>query len=71
MRTKKFNKKLSLNKKTIAVLNNGELDSAKGGGTNAGTCYLSECRTDPGYCNTKLSCLFCFYWAPSDAPDHC
>ena len=31
MKPKKFNKRLSLNKKTIADLNNGQLDNVKGG----------------------------------------
>jgi len=31
MKPKKFSKRLSLNKKTIADLNNGQLDNVKGG----------------------------------------
>lgn len=44
MKTKKFNKKLSLNKKTIANLVNKELNDVRGG--------ISE-GTDCGFCNTE------------------
>lgn len=33
MKQKKFGKKLNLNKKTIAVLNNAQINAARGGGT--------------------------------------
>ncbi len=65
MRTKKIDKKLSLNKKTIAVLNNGELSVAKGGGTDFLTYRLKDCRT-VNYCNTVDSCIWCLMKCPSD-----
>ncbi len=47
MKTKKIEKKLFLNKKTIAHLNNGQLGQAKGGfpTTSCGTCEtcLTHC----------------------------
>jgi natural product precursor len=49
MGSKKFSKKLSLSKKTIANLNNGEMKNVQGG-TTCGTC---ACNTyGEGSCNT-------------------
>jgi len=44
MKTKKFEKKLVLNKKTIAHLANGELNAAKGGDPGLETLQLITCR---------------------------
>jgi hypothetical protein len=41
MKKKNFNKKLSLNRRTIANLNSTQLKRAKGGGT-----YITECQPD-------------------------
>lgn len=48
MKTKKVEKKLFLNKKTIAHLNNGQLGQAKGGGPTT-TC--DTCETCLTYCS--------------------
>jgi hypothetical protein len=49
MKPKKIEKKLFLNKKTIAHLNNGQLGKAKGGGD---TTSCDTCET----CQTNCSC---------------
>ena len=45
MKTKKFQKKLALNKKTVANLSNGQLSKVKGGDYNTGSghppCVIS------------------------------
>ncbi len=70
MRTKKSNKKLSLNKKTIAGLNGKDLGSVKGGATHY-TCQLELCRTE-GYCDTVLSCVRCIlFHVPVSFIDAC
>jgi hypothetical protein len=38
MKSKKFDKKLVLGKKTIVDLNNGEMDEIQGGGPSGQTC---------------------------------
>ena len=44
MKTKKFSKKLSLNKTTVSTLQNFQLQEIKGGGCNSGiTCEWSYC----------------------------
>jgi hypothetical protein len=48
MKTKNFKKRLTLNKKTIANLNNGELAQAKGGGL---TPSCPTCETCLTYCS--------------------
>jgi len=58
MKTKKFGKKLVINKKTVANLNNGDMSNAKGGATY--TC-------EP--CDTMLTChRFCCetFFCPQD-----
>jgi len=45
MKTKKFDKKLTLNKKTLAHLENGEMKVAKAGGNP----WVDNI-TDPGQC---------------------
>ena len=51
MKTKKFNKKLSLNKKTIVSLNNLEMDSVKGLGPSDGCEFTEICGTTYGHCD--------------------
>jgi hypothetical protein len=48
MKTKNFEKKLTLNKKTIANLNRGQLAQARGGGETT-SCYT--CDTCLTYCS--------------------
>jgi len=58
MKTKKVNKKLSLNKKTIANLGNNEMNGVHGGGTLNSLCCIpsgfSICK-----CPTGETCLDC------------
>jgi hypothetical protein len=51
MKTKKFSKKLALNKKTIADLNNGQLGLVKGGIIPESVLCTPVCLTDT--CNTQ------------------
>ncbi len=53
MKTKRFNKKLTLNKKTVANLDYNEMIIARGGGTNPFTRY---CRTIHHLCTDLLYC---------------
>lgn len=70
MKTKKFEKKLVLNKKTIANLGNNELGNALGGGIpdpTGYTCLVETCPTDCGTCYTcPTECNGC-----SDPPILC
>jgi natural product precursor len=56
MKTKRFNKKLALNKKTIANLDLSEMNVVKGGFTDDAMCYPSEANScdlacqDTGVC---------------------
>ena len=68
MRNKHFNKKLALNKQTIASLNQEELSRLHGGAiSGAAKCYTSptyctECYTDDiAWCEdiSARSCIFC------------
>ena len=45
MKTKKLNKKLSLNKKTISILNNEQMSKAQGGDFSDPTYCLTICMT--------------------------
>ncbi len=56
MKTKKFSKKLALNKKTIADLNNGQLGRIKGGRTFT-TCAPELCTE--GECQTPACTETC------------
>ena len=68
MKTKQFNKKLSLNKKTVANLNNGDMNAVQGGqslvkdtcslDTGGGfTCDITRCASVCPTCNTiALGC---------------
>ena len=64
MKTKKFRKKLALNKKTIADLNSGMMGNVAGGGdpvvhgqiTECTSCYLGP--TDCPDC-TQQTCVTC------------
>jgi hypothetical protein len=75
MKTKKFEKKLALNKKTIADLSNGQLGQVKGGGPKptvlgvpcpSQTELITTCPTCPQTCaNTcPVTCAF-------SCPDTC
>ncbi len=70
MRKKQLGKKLSLNKKTIAALDSSDLNSAKGGATHQGTCFLYECRTVRP-CDSDISCVICFIKSPSEYKYQC
>jgi hypothetical protein len=61
MKAKNFSKKLKLNKKTVANLNNGEMEAVHGGGgnsapwTNCPSCMITRCGCPttsgpPGFC---------------------
>jgi hypothetical protein len=71
MKSKNFHKHLTLNKKTIANLNNGEMHGVHGGGDSLGTICcnptdksLCNCPTDPSLvcpatndtCRTNCEC---------------
>ena len=72
MKTKKFEKKLALNKKTVANLNNVQLSNVKGGGVipsdpgfaclptfeTCGTC-AATCDTCFTECVTCVTCVSC------------
>lgn len=51
MKTKKFQKKLSISRSTVADLNNLDMKKAKGGATN--TC---DCSEEPPICPTESEC---------------
>ena len=68
MKTKKFSRKLALNKKTIINLSNVQLGKARGGvsGFETGCCHtlLTECTCTLYTCNTcdgltcdKITCI--------------
>jgi natural product precursor len=65
MKTKKFEKKLSLNKKTIANLNNGDMKHLQGGIKPTG-CTCPFCRvTENSLCPTAaITCQTCDTKAP-------
>ena len=52
MKPKNFNKKLNLNKKTIADLNNGEMNNAHGGIP----CPVTQTCGGTGCCPTLATC---------------
>lgn len=61
MKPKDFNQKLTLNKRTIADLNNGEMDNLRGGGPFTDddyTCFYITClcETSPFKCCTGNPC---------------
>jgi hypothetical protein len=71
MKTKKFEKKLVLKKKTIANLNNGQLGQVKGGllptRTDCLTCVdcpTDTCETCPATCNTCAAYCTEYYTCP-------
>jgi hypothetical protein len=62
MKTKKFNKKLSLNKETISHLNSGQLQNVYGGGENqedplpaTNSCLITCTCNCTGSCNTQCN----------------
>jgi hypothetical protein len=57
MKTKKFNKKLVVNKKTVANLNINDMRSAHGGAHTYNT-YCPECPPNPSW----VSCEACTEW---------
>lgn len=62
MKTKKIGKKLTLNKKTIAHLYNGELNAIRGGDgfTKVGlSCLYCPITTDAYTCDTCDTCVPC------------
>lgn len=56
MKQKKSGKKLNLNKKTIAALDNRQINAARGGiGVTCGTCAQTcTCRQHCAYCVTGV-----------------
>jgi natural product precursor len=71
MKTKKFEKKLSLNKKTIAHLNNGDMKSLQGGDVPSGCtcpfCQVNENSTVISLCPTVApTCQTCATEAPPE-----
>ena len=53
MKTKKFSKKLSLNKATVADLNNSQMKAAHGGAPWTSLDILNKCYTR---CDTGICC---------------
>ncbi|MCX6579019.1 MAG: class I lanthipeptide [Candidatus Aminicenantes bacterium] len=54
MKTKKFDKKLALNKKTIADLSNGEMGKIQGGGYDTALSHCLACmETNYSRCLTQ------------------
>lgn len=51
MKTQKINKKLTLNKKTIALLNDDQLDAQRGGGKTKG----NTCNTCLTWCGDSIA----------------
>ncbi len=58
MKTKKIDKKLSLNKKTISNLGNNEMNSVHGGGTLDTLCCFPSC-VSVCKCPTGDTCIVC------------
>lgn len=58
MKTKNFSKRLVLNKKTVANLNNHDMKNIYGGRETGATECVTNCQTNCFRCNTKfpLSC---------------
>ena len=56
MKKIKLNKKLQLNKETIAKLNNDQMNGVKGGASE--TC-VTNCGTCATYCGTCVTCAGC------------
>jgi len=59
MKTKKFNKKLTLNKKTLVNLSINDMDGAKGGAEYTSPFYCISnliCSEIPEKCETRLFC---------------
>jgi natural product precursor len=62
MKTKKFAKKLALNKRTIASLNNGEMNKVLGGTTDPHRtcgCPLDTANCTPNTCDPGTVCASC------------
>lgn len=62
MKAKKFNKKLALNKKTIANLKQDEMGDALGGGSQkiCSVSFCPECPPDPSWhTNGLCTCGVC------------
>ena len=68
MKPRNFERRLSLNKKTISNLNNGQMGNVNGGGPGptAFPCeftvhytYCGTCPTEPPTCNTCVTCATC------------
>jgi len=60
MKTKKFNQKLTLNKRTVSNLNSGQMRGIKGGHNTNITCE---------YCDTVESCEHTFCLICESIPD--
>lgn len=58
MKTKNYEKKLTLNKKTIANLSSSEMNSIKGVGINTITCRPTTTK-DPNKCFSAYSPIDC------------
>ena len=73
MKSKKFNKKLSLNKSTVTHLTPEELTKAPGGyeptvNSPGGTCHVNTCNT---YCGTCGNTCYCTVWTYCGQPAGC
>lgn len=66
MKKQKFNKKLVLNKETIASLNNQEMNGILAG--SGASCVT--CATCPASCNTCPSCPPCLTYTCTVDPCH-
>lgn len=57
MKPKKLNKKLSLNKTTIADIGNNVMSAARGGVATDNSCYITErCNTEFDTCTDPQLC---------------
>lgn len=59
MKTKKFNKKLALNKSTVANLGSEAMLAAKGGNLWESEVEETACCSEPGHCPTDGYFTFC------------
>ena len=60
MKTKKFNKKLVLNKQTVADLRSGAMEAVRGGVITGRTDCRTECVTDCIACPSMIQSCYCY-----------